>query len=81
MCVMCLTLLTDFFDAKCCLIKKILELPYPQAVTADRLDQLVYSPHCYIQMTFPGAGVEPAPVQMEVQKGVYNIIHKVNVDH
>ena len=38
---------------------------------ATRLDQLVYSPNCYIQIlrhNFPRVGIEPTPFQIEVQR-------------
>ena len=48
-----------------------LELSSPQSVTDTRLDQLVYSPNCYIQIftqLLYAVGIEPATVRSKVQR-------------
>ena len=46
---------------------KNLKLASAQSVTATRLDQLVYSPNCYIQI-FPQWGSNPQPFDVQVQR-------------
>ena len=50
---------------------KNLELAPHQSITATRLDQLVYSPNCYIQIFrlnfLPTVRIEPQPLEVKVQ--------------
>ena len=46
---------------------KNLELASPQSVQATRLDQLVYSPNCYIKIftqLLPAVGANPQPLEV-----------------